>query len=426
MKNISQYVGKYIIKWLVVATLVGIGGGFTAVALKMLIKFVGNLSSYVHIGLAPLIGGILVTFIYFWDKLASGFGTDHYVCEVNESVGYLKTKTLFSKLIATSITLGFQGSGGVEGPILVIGGSMGKMVSKIPVINKHFTNEDIRILTICGAAGAIGAIFRSPLGGGIFVVEVLYRSSLHYEDLFPAMLSSTMGFVTYSMISDSTPLFIIPNYLPDVYNIPLFILTGIVAGIASLLFMRVFSWTQRFFDKLSYKKIHPILGGAMTGLILLVLPQVGGTGDHIIQQMIDKNFSIIFLILLFLGKILATSFTVASGGSAGLVIPALFIGAISGNGISTLVANGNLGLSSSLVISGMSVSFASIANVPIAAAIMLIEMAGLRLGVPATLGSIVGYAIGHSQIIYGINCPEHLQFEKMKKWRNFDINDESH
>lgn len=426
MKNIFQYVGNYMAKWLLIATLVGTGGGLSAVALKQGINFTSRLSAYVPLWVAPAIGGVLVSILYLWDRGAAGFGTDRYICEVNQRRGHLKFKTLFSKLVATSLTLGFNGSGGVEGPMLVIGGSLADIISKIPIIRGFLNKEDRRILTICGAAGAIGAIFRSPLGGGIFVVEVLYRSSLHYGDLFPAMLSSTMGFVIYSMIADPNPLFSIPNYLPNVYNVPLFILSGIVAGIGSIIFMFVFKWIQKVFTKLPGERIHPIIGGAVTGFIIFFLPRVSGTGTNVIQDMIDTNFPIYLLILIFAGKVIATSFTVASGGSAGLVIPALFIGAIAGNGLSTLLANGDIGLSSSLVVAGMAASLASIANVPIAAAIMLVEMVGLRLGVPATLGSIVGYALGHSRVIYGVTCPDQWQFEEMKRWRKQDANKDSH
>lgn len=426
MKNIMHYVGKYMTKWLVVATLVGIGGGLSAVVLKKAIDFTGAISQYVPLVFAPMIGGALVSILYLWDPFAAGFGTNHYISEVNQRAGFLKLKTLFSKLMATAITLGFQGSGGVEGPMLVMGGGLADGIANMPIIKNYFYEEDKRILTICGAAGAVGAIFRSPLGGGIFVVEVLFRSSLHYADLFPALLSSTMGFVIYSMLSSSVPLFIIPDYLPNVYNIPFFILAGILAGLLSLVFMAIFRWAQNIFKGLPYQKIHPLLGGVLTGLIVYVMPRVGGTGNHVIQEMIDFNLSFGILLLLLFNKMLSTSFTVASGGSGGLVIPALYIGAIAGNMISSIAANGDIGLSASLVIAGMAASLASIANVPIAATIMLVEMVGLRLGVPATIGSIVGYALGHSQVIYGVTKPDQWQYEEMEKWRRHDAKDDSH
>lgn len=425
MAKIFQYVGAYMGKWLVVATMMGIGGGLSAVALKYSIDYISHSNFFIPLWIAPIIGGILVSIFYLWDRRAAGFGTDKYIAAVNKNET-LPFKTLVSKLVATALTIGFRGSGGVEGPMLVMGGSLADGIAKVKSLHKYFTAEDRRTLTICGAAGAVGAIFRSPLGGGIFVVEILYRSSLHYADLFPAMLSSTMGFVIYSMIAQSTPLFTIPDYLPNVFNIPSFILSGILGGVSALLFMEVFRRVQGLFIKLPYSKIHPVFGGLATGIILFLLPDVSGIGTSIIQEMIYKVFPIGLLLLLLLGKILATSFTVASGGSAGLVIPALFIGAASGNLIAALMANGDGGLSASLVITGMAASLASIANVPVAAAIVLVEMVGLRLGVPATLGSIIGYALGHSQVIYGVTSPDHWQFEEIKQWRRNDINKKGH
>ena len=416
MKNISQYVGKYMIKWLAVATLVGVGGGISAAALNSLIDYVRQISNNFHIGLTPLIGGILVSAICLWDGSAAGFGTDIYINEANEHTGKLKIKTLFSKLTATAITLGFNGSGGVTGPMLVMGGSMADVVLKIPYFKNKFTKDDIRLLTICGAAGAVGAILRSPLGGGIFVVEILYRSSLHYGDLFPAMLSSTMGFVVYSMLSSSAPLFIIQDVLPEAINIPLVVLTGILAGGISLVFMNMFFGVQRIFDKLPFKAIHPALGGSVTGFLLLTIPHVGGKGNSMIQEIIDVEFPILFLILLLMGKMVATSATVASGGSAGLVIPSLFIGALAGSSLSTLLPGSAIGMSSILIVTGMAACLASLANVPVAAAVMLIEMAGMHMGVPAILGSVIGYAVGHSKVIYGINSPDKWQFERIRSW----------
>ncbi|ABR50591.1 Chloride channel, core [Alkaliphilus metalliredigens QYMF] len=420
MPKSIKYVSTYMFKWLTIATLVGIGGGLSAVLLRMAIDYVTQLSTYVPIWLAPVIGGILVVLVYLWDTTASGFGTDRYMCAVNEEKGYLKFRSSISKLIASALTIGFQGSGGVEGPMLIIGGSAGSTLSRIPILNRFLDKDDYRILTICGAAGAIGAIFRSPLGGGIFVVELLYRSSLHYFELFPAILSSTMGFVVFSMLANGNPIFMIPDYLPNVFNVPTFILAGVLGGIMSLIFMAVFSKTKATFDQMSFKRFHPIAGGLLTGVILIYLPRVGGAGTSMIQEMIDSPQSYHLLLLLFVGKMLATSFTVGSGGSAGLVIPALFIGAIAGSISNNLLSVVDPGLSASLVISGMAASLASIANVPIAAAIMLVEMVGLRLGVPATLGSIMGYAIGHSRTIYGTTCSYQDDFEEAKKFRKSD------
>lgn len=307
--------------------------------------------------------------------------------------------------------------------MLLMGGSVGNILGNIPFVKRFIDREDERLLTICGAAGAIGAIFSSPLGGGIFVTEILYKSSLHYYEIFPAVLSSTMGLIVYSLMVNPEPIFNIPIYLPNHLNVLFFIVAGILAGVVSLVFMLVFQKTEEFAKKFEGKRIKlylPILGGILTGLIIAFFPEASGTGSRFIQVMLDENKNFIFLIAILIAKILATSFTVGLGGSGGLVIPALFMGAVSGGMISTILASGDNGLSSSLVIVGMAASLASIANVPIAAAIMLIEMVGFQVGIPAVIGSVIGYAIGHSKTIYGTTQCNISDFQVRKDFRKHD------
>ena len=396
----------------------GFGGGVSVVGLRILIIFVQEFSNQIPIWIAPAIGGTLVSIIYMWDKLVSNYGTNHYITAVNKTPGLFSFKTFFSKLFATVVTLGFHGSGGITGPMLVIGGSFASGVAKLPIFKGALKEEDYRRLIICGAAGAIGAIFRSPIGGGILVVEILYLTSLHYADLFPAMLSSTMGYVSFSMISHGRPLFIIPDYQSTGFNIALFVIAAIMASLASQLFVQVFQKSQKMFSKIPYKRFHPVIGGILTGIVLLAAPKAAGIGSDIIQEMIITRFPFHILLVLLIGKIAATSFTVSSGGSAGLVIPSLFIGAISGNLLLSILPDQEAGLAAALVTAGMAASLASAVNVPISAAIILMEMVGHNVGVPATIGSIVGFIIGHSNVIYQEVDPDYSDFIKTKEFRN--------
>ncbi|OHW62882.1 voltage-gated ClC-type chloride channel ClcB [Andreesenia angusta] len=429
MKKSLPYIGGYLTKWLIVAVIAGIGGGLSSTALKKSINIVSGYSDGLPLFLAPLVGGIIVSALYLWDIKAAGFGTDRYISEVNVESGHLKIKTFFSKLMATATTLGFSGSGGVEGPMLVIGGSISHAISKVPILRNYFNEKDGRTLVICGAAGAIGAILHSPLGGGIFVVEILYNSSLHYDDLIPALLSSTMGFLVYSIVlnpNHSPTMFSLPEYDLSFHSMPFFIMSAILAAFISLLFMSIFGFVQRAFLEIPRKKLHPIIGGGLTGIILLFIPKAGGVGSDIIQEMIDSEFSIAILLILLFGKMFATSFTIGSGGSGGLVIPALFVGALSGNIIATALSGTDPSLTSALVVSGMAASLAGIANVPIAASIMVVEMAGVSFGIPAVVGSVIGYAIGHSRVIYGVVHPDQSQFKEIHEWKQYDVKKGSH
>lgn len=417
-----DYASGYMLKWFLFATFMGIGGGISAIILYKSIQNVTKVGNLFPIWLAPALGGFIVCLIYWFDRDAMGFGTNHYINSVNTREGKMKKRTLLTKLAATSITLGFKGSGGVEGPMVMIGGSLSNLFSSLPFLKKIINGEDRRILTVCGAAGAVGAILRSPLGGGIFVVEVLYKSSLHYNELFPAILSSTIGYAVFSMISDGNPLFNISDYIPNIANIPFFIASAICAGFISLLFMWVFEHSTKAFRRYKYiRKVRPFVGGVFAGLVFLFVPDVAGIGLNVIQDLISGSFletkTIIFLII---GKILATSFSIGSDGSGGLVIPALFIGAACGSLTARLFSFSSAGLLSSLSIAGMSASLASIANVPVAASIIIIEMVGLRLGVPATIGSIIGYIIGHNKIIYDITSIDEPEFEFAKSFRKRD------
>ncbi|MFW6028891.1 MAG: chloride channel protein, partial [Halanaerobiales bacterium] len=163
-----KYIWIYLIKWISLSVIIGIGGGFSTYLLIELIKKITKLSANIPLWTAPFVGGLLVSVIYIWDKYAQGFGTNHYINSVNNNDGFLKFKTYLSKIVSSAITLGFQGSGGYEGPLVMIGGSLGSFVSRLSIVRNVISREDVRVLTICGAAGALGAIFHSPLGAGIF------------------------------------------------------------------------------------------------------------------------------------------------------------------------------------------------------------------------------------------------------------------
>ncbi|GEN56437.1 hypothetical protein GCM10012290_01950 [Halolactibacillus alkaliphilus] len=418
-----RYVNIYMLKWLFFATLVGIGGGISAIILNESIALVGQVSSTIPIWLGPIIGGGLVVLIAKVDEEVFGSGSPKYIDAVNLDNGEVKRRTWLSKLVASASTIGFNGSGGVEGPMLLMGSSFANLITKIKFLRKWTTDDDRRILSIAGAAGAIGAIFRSPLGGGIFAAEILYKSSLHYSDIFPAVLSSTVGFIVYSTFGTADPMFIMTDYQTNPRNIIYYVLAGLLAGYMTIIFTNIFHKIETYTDWLNKKGLGtylPIIGGLLTGVVLLFVPEAAGTGTRFIQQLIHQPLTISFLLILVVGKIFATSFTVAFRGSAGLVIPALFIGAVSGGIISSLFGFGTNGIHSALITAGMSGALASVANVPIAATILIIEMVGYHVGGAAVIGSVVGFLVGHHRMIYINFKPDDKGFNQAKEFRKLD------
>lgn len=419
IRNTAQS-SRYVLKWCIIASLVGTGGGLGALALHRGVSLVAAATAALPLWLSPALGAAVASLVFLWDPEAAGFGTDRYILAVNQRYGRLQRRTALSKLLASVATLGFRGSGGIEGPMVLIGGAIANVLDGLPLVRRFLTVHDRRILTVCGAAGAVGAAFHSPLAGGIFVVEVLYKSSLHYADLFPAMLSSTMGFVVYSLLDTAEPLLKIPEYVPDVRNIHYFFLAAVLAGLASVLFTRLFQIVRHAAEGMRRTRLGPVFGGLLAGAVIAAVPSAGGIGLDVIQGLLSSVQPIGVLLLLFGAKIVATSFTVGFGGSGGLVIPALFVGAIAGNAVGGVLAVEYAGLLASLVIAGMSASLAGVANVPVTAAILLVEMVGLRLAVPATVGSVIGYVIGKGKVIYGSAVRNEAPFSDTHTARDSD------
>ena len=418
-----RYVNVYMLKWLFFATLVGIGGGISAIILNESITLVSNMNHMIPIWIGPVIGGGLIVLIAKVDEEVYGSGSPKYIDAVNLYNGGVKRRTWLSKLIASASTIGFHGSGGVEGPMLLMGSSFANLITKIRIIRKWTSDDDRRVLSIAGAAGAIGAIFRSPLGGGIFAAEILYKSSLHYSDIFPAVLSSTVGFIVYSTFGNANPMFIMTDYQTSPRNIIYYVLAGLIAGYMTIIFTNIFHRIEAFTEWLNQRgvgKYLPIIGGVLTGGVLYFVPEAAGTGTSMIQNLINQPFSVSFLVILAIGKIFATSFTVAFRGSAGLVIPALFIGAVSGGVISGFFGFGANGIHSALITAGMSGALASVANVPIAATILIIEMVGYHVGGAAVIGSVVGFLVGHHRMIYINFKSDDKGYKQAKEFRKLD------
>ena len=241
--------------------------------------------------------------------------------------------------------------------------------------------------------------FSFTLRRRIFVVEILYRSSLHYYELFPAVVSSAMGFVVVSQLSTGTPLFQIPDCLPNAITVPWYIVSGLAGGVAAFLFMMVYSAISKQMRRLAFPFPRPIIGGVLAGLVLLWVPAVGGTGSAVIQELITEAHSWTFLLALLVGKCWQPPLPLVQGKWR--------------FGYSFLIHRCCLRQYAVWInrerkspddckpsVSGMAASLASVANVPVAAAVMLIEMVGMNLGIPAVLGSVIGYAVGRSKTIY--------------------------
>lgn len=367
--------------------LVGISSGLGAVLFREMIEgfgwlfFDGGETAFWFLGkyyviLLPAIGGLLVGLIIrYLASEAKGHGVPEVMAAVNAKGGRIRTRVAAAKALASSICIGSGGSVGREGPIVQIGSALGSALGQWSRLSEDW----VKLLVACGAAGGISATFNAPIAGVFFGLEVILRrfSSLYFMAIgFSAIIAAAIASVFWG----SSPTFtMIPEYVwTSGWELPLYILLGAAAAFVAQGFIKTLYKGEDLFNALRLPEyIKPAIGGLAVGLIGLFYPQLFGVGYEGVESALLGEFAVGLLVVLCLLKIVATSFTLGSGGSGGVFAPSLFIGAMLGSAFgrganalfpATAVEPGAYGLV------GMAAVFAAAAHAPITAILILFEM----------------------------------------------------
>jgi chloride channel protein, CIC family len=372
----------------------------------------GEVSGFMHgsgplrwwiILLVPAIGGLISGFIVFkWAPEAEGHGTDAMIEAFHQHKGFIRKRVPFIKSISSIITIGTGGSAGREGPIAQIGAGFGSYLSHV----LRLSDEEKRILLLAGAAGGIGAIFRSPLGGALFAVEVLYKRDFEAKALIPALVSSIVAYSVFTSVFGWGMLFDTPTFIFD-HPIELLFygVFGFFCAFMGLVYIKVFyGFRDKFFKPIPIAPhFKPAIGGLMIGVLGVFAPYILASGYGYLQDAMNGNLTIQFMLIAALLKIFATSFTISSGGSGGVFAPSLFIGGMLGGAFGQFFAElfpGAINNPTAFVLVGMGAFFAGAAKVPISSMIMVSEMTGgYQLLVPMMLSSSTAYmALGRTTL----------------------------
>jgi len=359
--------------------------------------------------LLPALGGLVSGWlVYTFAPEAEGHGTDGVLEAFHRKGGVIRGRVPIIKAIASIATIGTGGSAGREGPIAQIGAGFGSFIAT----RLKLSTMDRRILLLAGMAGGIGATFRSPLGGALFAVEVLYRDpEFEHEGLIPCIISSIVAYSLFGAVTGWDPLLATPHFRFDnPYELLLFGALGLACALLGVVYVKVFYGLREIFKRLplpSWQK--PAIGGLGLGLLAMLVPQVLGSGYGWVQAALYGKMALWVMLIIALAKILATSLTISSGGSGGVFAPSLVIGAMLG---------GAFGASADIlfpaltqdprayVLIGMAGFFAGVANAPIATLIMVSELTGnYGLLAPLMLVCVVAMLTRRKNSIYEKQLP---------------------
>jgi CIC family chloride channel protein len=376
-----------------------------------------HMSSRWYLYLLPMIGGLFSGWlVYTYAPEAEGHGTDGAIEAFHQRGGSIRGRVPIIKSIASIVTIGSGGSAGREGPIAQIGAGFGSFVAT----RLGLSISDRRILLLAGMAGGIGATFRSPLGGALFAVEVLYRDpEFEHEGLIPCIISSIIAYSLFGAVTGWEPLLETPHFrFEHPSELIIFLALGVACALLGVLYVKVFYGMRDAFKRLAIPNwLKPALGGLLLGLLAMAVPQVLSSGYGWVQSALYGNMALWVMLVIAFAKILATSLTISSGGSGGVFAPSLVIGAMLG---------GAFGATAQLlfptitqdpqayVLVGMAGFFAGVANAPIATLIMVSELTGnYGLLAPLMLVCVVAMiamrrnSIYEKQVTGRIDSPAH-------------------
>ena len=368
--------------------------------------------------LVPVIGGLISGFLVFkFAPEAEGHGTDAAIDAFHNKGGIIRGRVPIIKGLASIATIGTGGSAGREGPIAQIGAGFGSFIAS----KLKLTSTDRRILLLAGMAGGIGATFRSPLGGALFAVEVLYKNpEFEHEGLIPAIISSITAFSLFGATTGWQPLLATPHFrFERPQELIFFLLLGVICALLGKLYVKCFYGIQHIFKQWDFPvMLKPAVGGFLLGLLAMVVPQVLGSGYGMVQAALYGKVALWIMLLVALAKIVATSLTISSGGSGGVFAPSLVIGAMLGGafGASAELLFPTMVLDPrTYVLIGMAGFFAGVSNTPIATLIMVSELTGnygllAPLMLVCTVAMIVypRNSIYQKQVNSRIDSPVHL------------------
>lgn len=396
---------------------VGLLSALAAAFLKNAIHFTNKLltsgisaGSGGYLYLVYPVAGMFLTmlFVKYIVRDNIGHGISRILYAISKKKSKLKVHNTWTSLISSTLTIGFGGSVGAEAPIVLTGSSIGSAIGR-------FFRLDYRNITLligCGAAGAVSGIFKAPVAGIVFTLEILMLD-LTISSIVPLLISSvTAATVAYFLMGNRVLFSFDITGSFNISNIPWYVVLGIISGMISLYFSKMTLFLESSYEKIRNTYLRLILGGIVLGGLIYLFPPFYGEGYDTIMALLKGNTDVVFgntvfrsisdsflIMMLFMAglimlKVVASSSTNGAGGVGGIFAPTLFIGGINGFFVASLLKRFiYIDLPDNrFVLVGMAGMMAGVMHAPLTAIFLIAEITGgYGLLIPLIITSTVAY-----------------------------------
>lgn len=413
---------------LVLSLFVGVSCGLAAALLKSAVEFIhhsltswfdGEAYNFLYI-VYPGIGMLLsLLFVKYVVKDNIGHGVTKVLLAVSKNESKIRPHNMWTSVAASSVTIGFGGSVGAEAPIVYTGAAIGSNVARY----MGLSYKNMTILLGCGAAGAVSGIFKAPLAGVLFTLEILLFN-ISMTSILPLLLSTISAtVVSYILLGDTLPFECTLSPF-TMHNIPFYVLLGLFCSACSVYFTRMTLWLEDKIKSVERPFVRWAMSALCLGLLIFLFPPLYGEGYEHLHELLNGGminlegqtvlsffmrtpWSIpIFFMMILLLKVFSMSFTNAGGGVGGTFGPTLFIGAIAGFVVSrtiNLVGGGPVVPEQNFVLVGMAGLMAGVMQAPMTAIFLIAEISGgYQLLIPLILTATVSYGVTRTMEPYSI------------------------
>lgn len=405
---------------LLLAFVVGVCTALAGLALKWIIHQIQHLlthqlpishSNALYL-LYPAVGiGLTALFIRFFVRDDIGHGITKILFAIARKQSFIRAHNCYSSVMASAITIGFGGSVGAEAPIVLTGSAIGSNLGRLFRMN----SKQMMLLVGCGAAGAVAGIFKAPIAGLVFVLEVL-MIDLTMGSLLPLLVSCVTAVALTFAISGTDTMFsfrLVNGFAVE--RLPAYVLLGVACGLVSVYFMRTMNWLEGLFGKIKSRRVRFLVGSLSLSVLIFLFPSLYGEGYELIELLLNgdgtaewstamsrsffyghDNLLVLYLILLIVFKVFATTATNAGGGCGGTFAPSLFVGCITGFAFSRLWnMNGILSISTpenNFALLGMCGLMSGVMHAPLTGIFLIAELTGgYQMFMPLIAVSVCSY-----------------------------------